>query len=242
MLIKAILFDMGGTLRENTKRDETAKVVIVKGILDLLKVSSSAPSFTKLLTDREKAYEEWASTNLIELDETGFWTQWMLPDWPYEIISRHAMKLNEIWRDAICTRKMFPEARSTIFGLYQRGYKLGLVSNTTSSVDTPLALKGAGIAQYLDVIILSCMVGKRKPGPDILSLAAEKIGEPPEYCVYVGDRPEWDVLASRGAGFGMSIILHNSRDPQSSLLRSELTPDRIISNLPELLDIFPDLH
>jgi HAD superfamily hydrolase (TIGR01549 family) len=240
--VDAILFDMGGTLRWNTKRDNAGKAEIIQKILDLLGSDASAEEFTRLLEVREAAYDKWATHNLTELDEAGLWTEWMLPDRPAQKISKLAMQLNLIWRDAIATRTMYPETRATILGLYRRGYRLGLVSNTTSSVDSPLALEKEGIAGCFDTVILSCVVGKRKPGPDILLEAVDRMGISPDRCAYIGDRTDWDVVAARGARFKRTIILRNPRKPQPASLSPEQTPDLFIDNLKELLDIFPALN
>lgn len=236
--IEAILFDMGGTLRKNIKRNEGEKADITRQILDLLGLDTSAWEFSKLLTDREEAYEKWASESWVELDEARLWTEWMLPEWPKERISKIALVLNHIWRDAIGTRILFPETKATILALYKHGYRLGLVSNTTSSVDTPLTLKKEGIAEYFEVTILSCVVGKRKPGPDILLEAVNRMGLLPNQCAYVGDRPDWDVRAARSAGFGQTVLLRNPIN-NTVLLPTEQTPDYFIGNLLELLNIFP---
>ena len=107
--IEAILFDMGGTLRRNSPRNEADKLKISRKILTIINSEIPVERITRLLTDRQQAYEEWASSHLLELNEIRLWTEWMLPEFPVELISRNAMELNEIWRDAICTRKMFPE-------------------------------------------------------------------------------------------------------------------------------------
>jgi HAD superfamily hydrolase (TIGR01549 family) len=237
--IKAILFDMGGTLRKNSPRKEVEKLSISNKLLTIINSNISAEKLTRLLTDRQQAYEEWASINLLELDEIHLWTEWMLPEMPLELISRHAMELNEIWRDAICTRKMFPEAHETIQGLYRNGYRLGLVSNTTSSVDSPRMLQNEGLASFFDVIILSCTIGKRKPGAEILLEAVEKMELLPCNCAYVGDRPDWDVVAARRAGFGSTIILRNMNKSLPKTLPPDQTPDHFIDNLKELLAYFP---
>jgi len=237
--IDAILFDMGGTLRKNIKRDENTKAGIVQQILDLLRSDQSTVELSELLTNREKAYEEWASITLDELSESRLWTEWMLPDWPTDVIRPISMTLNGIWRDAICTRPIFPETSEVLPVLHQRGYHLGLVSNTTSSVDSPRALEKAGLARYFEVMVLSCVVGKRKPDPAILLEAAQKIGVQPENCAYVGDRPDWDVAAARAAGFGKTVVLHNPNHPGVELLTPDQTPDHFINNLMKLLDIFP---
>jgi len=237
--IEAVLFDMGGTLRHNDKRDETAKAKILQKILDLVKADISATEFSQVLTTREREYEDWAAQNMVELDEIRFWTEWMMPEWPKELVSKNAMKLNAIWRDAICTRTFFPESRPTIFGLHRRGYKLGLVSNTTSSVDSPRALEQEGISGCFDMVMLSCVIGKRKPAPDMLLKAAEIMGVLPISCAYIGDRPDWDVAAARAAGFGCAVVLRNLKRRFPEVLPANQTPDYFINNLLELLDLFP---
>jgi len=237
--IEAILFDMGGTLRRNLKRAESARVEVVRRLLDRLGSADPAPEFTRLLETREAAYEAWAHQNLTELGEVDLWTRWMLPDWPAEKIGPLAMDLNIIWREAIATRHVFPETRETILGLHRRGYRLALVSNTTSSVDSPGTLEREGIAACFEAVVLSCVVGKRKPGPDILLEAARRLGLRPGRCAYVGDRPEWDVVAARLADFSLTIILRNPLRPLPPSLPPSQTPDFFIDSLTELLDLFP---
>jgi len=237
--IEVILFDMGGTLRRNTRRNETDKVRIIRQILEMIGSDTSAEDFTRLLTSRDKAYDDWATANLTELDEIGLWTKWMLPDWPAEVVEPISMKLNGIWRDAICTRAMFPEARPTILELHRRGYQLGLVSNTTSSIDAANSLKGEGVLDCFGTIILSSVFGERKPAPGMLLEAANKMGVLPERCAYVGDRPDWDVVAAHAAGLGQVILLHNPLRPFGPSRLPEQTPDLSVDNLLELLQIFP---
>lgn len=237
--IGVILFDMGGTLRRNNKRDDATKAAISQQILDLVKSEITAREFSQVLSEREKTYEDWATKNLVELDEVDLWSEWMMPEWPKEFIRSHAMELNEIWRDAICIRTVFPETVPTIIGLHKNGYRLGLVSNTTSSVDSPRTLKNEGISQYFETVMLSCVVGTRKPAPEILLMAAEKMGVLPISCAYVGDRPDWDVAAARAAGFGCTVVLRNPKRPFAETLPPGQTPDFFINSLLELLALFP---
>src|SRR5512136_1890457 len=109
-LIEAILFDFGGTLRRTTPRTDPEKFEIVTQILALLGHSADPGDFTRLLSDRSKAYQDWAESESTELCEVDLWTRWMLPDFPAEQISPLAVRLNQIWRDAIGIRIMIPEA------------------------------------------------------------------------------------------------------------------------------------
>ena len=149
------------------------------------------------------------------------------------------MDLNHVWRDAIASRIVYPETQEVIRELYRRGYHLALVSNTTSSIDAPQALEKEGIAGCFDTVILSCVVGKRKPGADILLEAADTMGINPDRCAYIGDRPDWDVVAARSAGFTRTVILRLPHKPLPTSLPPEQTPDFFIDNLKELLGLFP---
>jgi HAD superfamily hydrolase (TIGR01549 family) len=237
--IDALLFDMGGTLRRATPRTPSETIEIVRQILQLIGSHEDPGAFTRLLSAHAKAYRKWAKQNLLELNEVDLWSRWMLPDLSAEKISSLALQLNQIWRDATGQRKVIPEAQEIILSLYRRGYRLGLVSNTTSSVEVPRLLDELGLSGCFDTVVLSCQVGKRKPGPAILLEAAERMGILPESCAYIGDRPERDVAAARNAGFGRTVILRNLRKPISPPDDPRLLPDHFIDNLKELLQIFP---
>ena len=99
-------------------------------------------------------------------------------------------------------------------------------------------LQDEGLATFFDVIMLSCDFGIRKPAPEILLEATKKMNLMPENCAYVGDRPDWDVVAARKAGFGCTVILRNQFKPLPDQISSDQTPDHFIDNLRELLALF----
>ncbi len=238
--IDAILFDMGGTLRRTAKRTRAEKYQVIKRIMELIGAQGPVEEFSRRLSRRAKAYKHWAEQTHIELRESDLWTQWMLPDFPADQIQPLAVQLNQLYREALGLRVIFPESREVVLELFRRGYRLGLVSNTTSSVEVPALLKELEITGCFETVILSTVVGKRKPDPAILLDAVQRMGIAPEHCAYIGDRIDRDVAAARQAGFSKAIIL---RDPR--LVRrleanvQDLTPDHTIQNLRELLDVFP---
>jgi len=238
--VEAILFDMGGTLRRTIERTQEEKQKSIQQMLILLGVEHSVEDFASLLFTRAKAYKDWAEQTRIELNESELWTKWMLPDFPAEQVSGVAVQLNQFYREAIGRRMVLPESQDVILELFRRGYRLGLVSNTTSSVEVPAVLKELGISGHFETVILSAVVGKRKPNPAILLEATQRMEIAPEQCAYIGDRIDRDVAAARQAGFSKAIIL---RDPNESSANgmngSNLAPDHVVENLRELLDIFP---
>jgi HAD superfamily hydrolase (TIGR01662 family) len=240
--INAVLFDMGGTLRRTIRRSPAEKLRFVKQVMELINSTASPEEFAELLSARARAYRRWAQKNLIELNESDLWTKWMLPNFPAEKIEALALKLNHLWREATGKRVVFPETQETVLALYRRGYRLGLVSNTTSSVEAPRLLEDLKLAGCFEVVILSCEVGERKPSPGLLLKAIDRMGIRPEQCAYIGDRPNRDVAAARGAGFARTVILRDPRKPTTSPADPALMPDHFIGNLKELLDIFPALR
>lgn len=93
-----------------------------------------------------------------------------------------------------------------------RGVKTGLVSNSwsTSHYDQDL------LEELFDTAVISAEVGLHKPQPEIYRLAAERIVEPPEKCVFVDDLRE---NCAGAEAVGMTAILH--RDPAESIARIE---------------------
>ena len=238
--IEATLFDMGGTLRTTAKRTHGEKHKIIQRIMELIGAQGPVDEFNRLLSRRAKSYKHWAEQTHIELNESDLWTKWMLPDFPAGQISGMAIQLNQLYREATGQRVAFPETREVILELFRRGYRLGLVSNTTSSVEVPALLKELEITGCFETVILSTVVGRRKPNPGILLDATRRMGIAPERCAYIGDRIDRDVAAARKAGFSKAIILRDPRHPKLDKGDDlNLAPDHLITNLRELLDIFP---
>ena len=61
------------------------------------------------------------------------------------------------------------------------------------------------LAELFDAWVISAEVGLRKPDPEIYELAAERLGLPPEACVYVDDLGG---NLKPAAALGMATVLH----------------------------------
>ena len=82
------------------------------------------------------------------------------------------------------------------------GVKTGLISNSWGN---GLSYDQELLDSLFDAIVISGDVGLHKPEPEIYLLAAEKIGVPPEDCVFVDDLRE---NCAGAAAVGMAAILH----------------------------------
>ena len=238
--IKAILFDVGGTLRTAVRHSNTFQTNLVQ-ILELAGIAGLPEEWQDRIKQRERAYYRWATLSMIELNEVDLWAKWLLPEADPFRVKSNAVLLNKLWRDARSRKIPLDDMADTIRELARRGYKLGIISNTTSTIEAHAMLAEEGLTDLMDTVILSSVHGRRKPHPSLFLQAAREIGVDPGQAAYVGDRPSRDVVGAREAGFREIVIIQLSgRDPEAE--RTPQLPDHRISKLSELLDIFPPVR
>lgn len=238
--IEAIFFDIGGTLRTLDPipgRD----VKLIMRMMQLVGATGDPDDFANGIIERHKSYRAWCQKTLIELNEKELWTQFMLPDFPPELIRGKALQLNHLWRESAGKRVNYPGAFDTIRALTKRGYTLGVISNTDSSTEVPDFLQKEGVADLFKTVVLSAVFGKRKPHPSPFLRAASAVGVLPENCAYVGNWPSRDLVGPREAGFS-EVVIFEPNDEEIERVTTPMRPDFTIHNLPDLLDLYPDRH
>ncbi len=236
--IKAIFLDVGNTLRVLTD-NEPHQAQARKRITELVGTDESPESFIEKVNLRYKEYRKWAFTNLKEAAESEMWTRWLAPEFPKDRIAANGVELTYQYRQSMGYRVVVPNGKEVVIELYKRGYTLGLISNVITSQEIPDWLRDDGLESYFTSVALSSVLGIRKPDPAIYLYAAKQAGVDPSECVYVGDNLNRDVTGTRQAGFGMVVILISPEKLKGSEFSEENTPDAIIHEFSELLDIFP---
>jgi putative hydrolase of the HAD superfamily len=239
--IEAIFLDHGNTLRVVVK-DEAFQARARQELATLVGAQGSPEAFCEWLDERYKVCKQRAKETMIEASERELWTRWMLPEWPPEKIAPLAGKLTRLWRDRDGRRVPRPDAKQVVIELSKRGYHLGIIANTITESEIPDWLEEEGLTQYFETVILSSILGCRKPGTEIYLEATRRVGVDPARSVYVGDNPSRDILGTRLAGFGMTIILMEPDTLEKEPSSGEEKPDLIIHELSELLDVFPARH
>jgi putative hydrolase of the HAD superfamily len=91
-----------------------------------------------------------------------------------------------------------PGVAAALARLRGRGLRLAVVSNSNGMVAEILG--SVGLAEAVDTIIDSGLVGVEKPNPKIFQKAAAAVGVEPAEAVHVGDLYSVDVLGARAAG------------------------------------------
>lgn len=89
--------------------------------------------------------------------------------------------------------ELFPEVEAVLAHL-TRDHALVALSNGNACIER------TGLARYFSLAINSAEAGAGKPDSRMFHLALERLGEPPQAMVHVGDHPEHDVLGAHNAG------------------------------------------
>ncbi|MFQ5675519.1 MAG: HAD family hydrolase [bacterium] len=124
------------------------------------------------------------------------------------------------------------DAVVTLSALKERGYRLGVISNSDGSIAT--LLRDCNLTDYFEVIVDSEVVGIRKPSPAIFEFALNKMAAKAPESLFVGDSYETDVLGAQQAG--LTGILF---DPLKKFTTFECVK---INRLSELLDSLQGHH
>src|SRR4030042_6821581 len=87
-----------------------------------------------------------------------------------------------------------PETKETLAALKDNGLKLGILSNTfVHGTSLEKHLQQLGVLGFFTVRLYSYEFPFRKPDARIFKAALERIGEPAENILYVGDRIDKDI-------------------------------------------------
>lgn len=137
-----------------------------------------------------------------------------------DIDKRAGLLFNELWCNG--DRVLFPETVEVLEYFHDHGYKMGVISDTSPSLE--YTLQQLDIAKYFTSFTASSLVGAGKPSPIIFNAALKAQGVSAEESLYVDDyKPEAD--GARQQGFTSFYIN-----------RTENTNDRwSIQNLKELI-------
>lgn len=129
--------------------------------------------------------------------------------------------LNELWCNG--DRALFSETVEVLEYFKNQGYKMGVISDTSPSLE--FTLQQLGIAKYFSSLTASSLVGAGKPSPIIFNAALDAQGVASAESIYVDDyKPEAD--GAREQGFTAFYLDRSGKD------NDEWT----IHNLKQLID------
>ena len=118
---------------------------------------------------------------------------------------------------------MLASAQALLGSLRSLGLKTAIVAN--SWPDPPRVLRADaesfGLADRVDVIVLSEEVGARKPDPEIYRYCCRQLGVEPSEAMHVGDDLEKDVQGAAAAGITTVQALWFVADDRSAAVEPD---------------------
>jgi putative hydrolase of the HAD superfamily len=116
------------------------------------------------------------------------------------------------------------DAVSTLEALRGRGYRLGMISNTSDDKNVQQLVDRWGLRPYFELIVTSAGCGIRKPDERIFRIALDYFGARPEATAMIGDTLEADILGAKGVGMYSVWITRRvaGADPAAGLRHERL--------------------
>jgi putative hydrolase of the HAD superfamily len=115
---------------------------------------------------------------------------------------------------------LFEDVVPTLEALASREIKLAVISNWDERLRG--LLRALKLDRYFEVFAISCEVGFPKPSRVIFEHAAEKLGLPANSILHIGDSLEMDIEGATAAGFHALQIQRHSPAPEAMHSLAEL--------------------
>jgi HAD superfamily hydrolase (TIGR01549 family) len=219
--IKGVLFDLDNTL------------------LDRNRVFAAWAQWfarERLLCANDADVEECAAF-LIEVDGGGYTPRDVLFQ---RLKERHPSLIEEVdllveaFRDQLVAQitGLDESPAQLLDALGRAGVPWGIVTNGAPS--QLLKIRGLGIERHATCILVSEMVGMRKPDPAIFHAAAAELGVAPQDILFVGDNPEADIVGAMKAGMQTAWIRCGKEWPAEF---AATPPQHTVDSLHELISL-----
>ncbi len=233
-IIKAILFDLDGTLRFSRP---AGTEIFANRVLEIgLPINDS----DRLRAARWEHYYWAQSADLLQdvktwdEHEDEFWLnysrrQLVALGLAEEDAATHAPALHTFMKEHYKPEDWVPAATPEVLSrLREQGLALAVVSNRMKAYDDYLVEKGIG--QYFEFSLAAGLVGNWKPEPEIFQHALQKLDIQPHEALYVGDNYFADVVGARAAGLQPVLI-----DPKGIFDEPGCPVIQSIEEIPKLL-------
>ncbi|MDY6029637.1 MAG: pyrophosphatase PpaX [Acidaminococcaceae bacterium] len=216
-MIKAILFDLDGTLID------TVELII-----------ETFQHTARTVLQRELSREEIVPTFGLTLAEAfaGFTDDAAMAERMREAYREY----NEIHHDRLISR--IDGVEDVLGKIAQAGYKQAVVTSKKRLM-AQRGLRCCGLEAYIETIVACGETVMAKPHPEPMLKACRLLGVAPEECLCIGDSP-FDLQSGKSAGTLTAAVRYTAYDWQRLLQEGQ--PDFIINEPSDILDILEGLR
>jgi HAD superfamily hydrolase (TIGR01509 family) len=195
MTIRGILFDAAGVFYDRPERTSSyvARLLAERGLPTQLPADAWI---------RQQALRSRAKSGQLSPDE--YWDQRLQMHGVAAPEERRALvaMIND-YSDQVLS---IPGGREALAGLKQRGFVLGIVTDTIYPIERKMRWLGqVGVAEFIDVVACSTVVGAHKPDPAIYLDALQQAHLAPDESAFVGHDAE-ELDGARKAGMATVAV------------------------------------
>lgn len=236
--VRAILFDLDGTLRYNHPTFAEAFYDIAARLGAPVTDESRRRASRWLHYYWAKSDEFVADRNAFGDQSEAFWIHHDLlflgalgcpPGQASDLALQAYQHMIDEFKPQDC---VFPDVTPTLQVLKEAGYSLAVLSNRSRPYQEQL--EKLGLAGYFEFAMHAGEVGAWKPGPRIFQQGVERLSVRPEQALYVGDNYYADVVGAQRAGLNPILL-----DPDGLFPEAECPVIRRLSDLPGLMIEWP---
>jgi len=243
-MIKAVLFDYGGTLVEPLRPwDDEVKPTAVAAPYSLLcRRGLNAPypeylAFNDSVFHRYSQLEKQGESDIPDISKYREVVDTLFPDRNKTWRERVAGEANNAFWDVATANYILQKgARGCLAELKSMKLRLAVVSNHHNQKALNNHLIRLGVRSYFSRIIVSSQVGFRKPDQRIFAMCLSALHVRSPEAVFVGDSIPYDIEGAKRAG--MTTVLIGKERP----CNEEGRPDFKVVNLSEVPRIVSSLQ
>jgi HAD superfamily hydrolase (TIGR01662 family) len=240
-----VLFDLGGTLIWFDGSWPEVMAASEERLLSALYQAGFRLDLPRFLMDFRtslRAYYDQRDTEFVEYTTAALLRD-MLARYGHPKVDEVALAsiLAEMYSVSQSHWIVEEDAIPTLKALKFEGYHLGLVSNASNEADVQALLRQSGLEGFFELVLVSAVVGYRKPHPLIFQAALQHWDCAPTQAVMVGDTLGADVLGANNMGMASVWITRRVEQKPLSQLPRAISPSATIHALSELPDLLPGL-
>jgi putative hydrolase of the HAD superfamily len=250
LTVKAVLFDFADTLVRTERFDYDT--CLTKMLQSLSKNGISVPfenfkqgyfdSRDRFYTETEKTLEEQVFAERMRETLESCGVKLSAND---ERIQEVAEAFSNCFIESLTIDDYLPSLLERL----RKKYKLAVVSNMSLAEAIFRSLRKLDIAKHFNAIIVSGVVGWRKPSPRIFLEALQTLCVKADEAVLVGDSPIADIGGAKKLGMKTVLLVEKHRKQPSTDTfqfyikegKSSVKPDKTISKLAKLPRVLHDL-
>jgi len=231
-MIKAVLFDLGGTLVYYPSAEKFAALCRTEEIRRITNLPQSvlveiSDEMIKQREESVRTYREYLATDVFR-----------------NIFRKYKVETNKadsvaglVYSQYTKGLRLYPDVKDALRGLRRRGYLIGLISNTIFPRQWHFrTLEKFQIDRFFRMTIWSSEFGWRKPHPSIFQHGLKLLKVRPEEAIYVGNELVPDILGSQQVGM-KGVLIYRSIEGNDVSLLLDSRPYRIITDLRKIIDI-----